>query len=117
MASTRNRNTPGDYKMAMNSDINRCVYLENPLYGAPAQSYLPGHGLLGSKIASSHLSSNACDIESSLFGIGSTNLVQPLPNIVPQIHKLKSLSIADKPVLILPKPLDISQHNRPLFLN
>jgi hypothetical protein len=117
MASTRNRNTPGDYKMAVSSDTNRCAYLENPLYGAPTQSFLPGHGLLGSKIAPSHLSSNACDIESSLFGIGSTNLVQQLPNIVPQINSLKSLSIADKPVLVLPRPLDISQHNRPLFLN
>jgi hypothetical protein len=117
MASTRNKNTPGDYKMAIVSDKNRCGYLENKFYGAPSQSFLPGFGLLGSKIAPSHLSSNSCDIESSLFGIGSTNLVQPQPNVAPQLKSLSSLAITERPVLVMPRPIDISQTERPMFRN
>jgi hypothetical protein len=117
MASTRNKNTPGDYKMATGSDNNRVAYLENPMYGAPTQSFLPGFGLLGSKIAPSHLASNACDIESSLFGIGSTNLVQAQPIVVPQLKSLASLAIADRPALVMPRPLNVSQTERPMFLN
>ena len=117
MASTRNKNTPGDYKMAIGSDKSRCAYLENPFYGAPNQSFLPGFGLIGSKIAPSHLSSNSCDIESSLFGIGSTNLVQPQPNVVPQLKSLSSLAITERPVLVMPRPIDISQTERPMFRN
>ena len=35
------------------------------------------------------LSNNAADIESSLFGIGSTNLVEKKPDVNPSINKLK----------------------------
>ena len=63
------------------------------------------------------LASNACDVESNLFGIGSTNLENPMPNFNPQLKEIKSLSIIDKPTVFVVEPRHIDDKQRPYILN
>ena len=112
MASTRNKNTPGNYnaeQWSLNEQINYNTYKN---YGVPQASYFPGDGLLQGRIAPENLSNNSCDIESQLFGIGSTNLVKPLPSVVPEIKPLQSLAVMDKTPLIIPGDLIVQGEQR-----
>jgi len=117
MASTRNKNTPGDYRLEKDSMICQRNYLTNTTFALPTQSYHPGDGLLGAKTSRTVLSSNACDIESTLFGIGANNLENPKPSVMPQLKTLQSLSVMNKTPLILPTVVEISGANRPMYLN
>jgi hypothetical protein len=112
MASTRNKNTTGNYnaeQWSLNEQINYNTY---KCYGVPQSTYLPGDGLLTGRMASENLSNNYCDIESQLFGIGSTNLVTPLPPVVPEIKQLHSLAIMNKTPLIIPGDLVVQGEQR-----
>ena len=53
-----------------------------------------------SKVPSDVLSHNPTDIESSLWGINSTNLVTPAPSLVPNLKTLPTISFFDKPVVV-----------------
>jgi hypothetical protein len=48
-----------------------------------------------------------------LFGINSTNLVNPAPCFVPEINKLASANIYEKGVTFVPEPLVIEKNQRP----
>jgi hypothetical protein len=117
MASTRNKNMPSDYRLEKDSMIIQREYRTNPVFSVPTQSYHPGDGLLGAKTSRTVLSSNACDIESSLFGIGANNLENPQPANVPDLRTLHSLSVMNKVPLIQPTPIVVSSANRPMYLN
>ncbi len=117
MASTRNRNTPGDYKMEQHQYNSKVDYLTHLQYGQPPQSLHPGDGLMGARTCRNTLSYNACDIESSLFGIGANNLVRPNPKITPQIKEVKSLSIYEKKKLFSSEPIPYNKDQRPMILN
>jgi hypothetical protein len=114
MASTRDRNTPGNYRMEQNIN-NSHVGWSTAAHEVAA--YHPGDGLGAAKTARTALATNACDIESQLFGIGSSNLENPQPIVVPQLARLKSLAVFDKPKVALPEPLNVDTRNRPMFLN
>lgn len=115
MASTRNLNTPGDYKMENQMYENNLNYLidKNNMYGVPKDTYFPGNGLLMGRIASENLANNYCDIESELFGIGSTNLVDPKPEVKPDIYSFKNLNIMNRVKMVIPEPLKINENQRP----
>lgn len=119
MTSTRNRNTPGDYQLEQN--LNACNYtLATYIHGAYGQGYtrhLPGDGLINAQMHSRDLAENYIDIESQLFGIGSTNLEQALPPVIPMIKKYDSLNIIDKTPMIKPEPFIPLQHQRANFRN
>ena len=112
MASTRNRNTPGDYKAEQWSLQEQINYNTYKNYGVAESTYLPGDGLLQGRVAAENLSNNFCDIESQLFGIGSTNLVKPLPTVVPEIKPLQSLAVMNKTPLIIPGDLMVQGEQR-----
>lgn len=116
MASTRNKNNRGDYQVEQKSHIQRMEYLtyENGGNGKPLETFFAGNGLLSGRVASSNLSHNSCDIESSLLGIGSTNLVNPQTPVKPDIKPLQSLNVIDKLPTMIPEPLIIDKHQRPL---
>jgi hypothetical protein len=57
------------------------------------------------------------DIESQLFGIGSTNLENQLPPVIPRIKKYDSLNVIDKTPMIKPEPMVPLQHQRANFRN
>jgi hypothetical protein len=115
MASTRNKNTPGDYSFEQSAIQKQSLYqtyIHGPA-GECEQTYFPGDGLVGCRFASTLLSNNACDIESYLYGIGSTNLVNPQSRIDPSLKELQSLNMIDKTPLVFPDPLVVEAKQRP----
>ena len=118
MASTRNRNTPGNYQYEQrryNDHLSRQIQF--PLYGSANETQFPGDGLVGMKTNGVNLSQNTCDIETQLFGIGSTNLVDAKPEVLPQIYTLNSANIADKMDIHIPTNKQWDHLQRPMFLN
>ena len=115
MASTRNRNTPGNYcleEREYKQSENYTLY-PNSQYGAAYNTQLAGNGLLAGQIPGNKLSYNSADIESFLFGINSTNLVNPAPCFVPELAKINSANIYNKEATIMPIPLVIDKNQRP----
>ena len=120
MASTRSRNTPGNYELEqkINNQQNDYMSFEKAsFYGTVPTTYLPGNGLIGMKTAGLNLASNSADIESQLFGIGSTNLVDPRSPIAPDVYQLKSLNVAYKGPVILPSEFVPTPNQRAMYLN
>lgn len=119
MASTRNKNTPGNYaaeKRSITKQHNERMYIHQT-QGQAAATQLPGDGLLTGRFAGRDLAKNDCDIESFLFGIGSTNLENPLPIVRPDLNDLQSLNIIQKTPMCMPRPLSIEPNQRPMYLN
>ena len=115
MASTRNRNTPGNYCLEQRQYQQSSGYTlyPNSQYGSAYNTRLAGNGLLPGQIPWNKLSYNAADTESFLFGINSTNLVNPAPCFVPEIVKLDSANIYHKGQVFIPEPLVIEKNQRP----
>ena len=113
MASTRNKNTPGDYQLEQWAQQRRFEDITYIQARRPVQPLFPGNGLNGARIPGKDLAKNDCDIESFLFGIGSTNLVTPLSPITPDINNLASLNVMDRIPMILPKSLIVEPNQRP----
>ena len=116
MASTRNKNTIGNYKTEQSSLQQQRQYLDyqHAANGRPMQSNFAGDGLIMGRMVPTELSHNPNDIESFLWGIGSTNLVDPMAEVKPQIRNLQSLSIMDRTPVFLPQPLIVDKDQRPL---
>jgi hypothetical protein len=119
MASTRSKNNEGDYRLEQNVNSGSCDYLtcQKNNYGNPTTSYFAGNGLLQGRVAPSNLSSNPYDIESQLFGIGTSNMVKPKPSVKPVIHDLNSLNICDRLQTMVPEPLIVEKGQRPNIMN
>ena len=60
------------------------------------------------------LSKNPSDIESALFGIGSTNLVNPKKAVNPELKCLPSVAFFKRPQSYLPEPLVVEAYQRPI---
>ena len=116
MASTRNKNTSGNYNLEQREFQNSSQYTlyENSQYGAAYNTQLAGNGLNPAQIPWNKLSYNAPDVESFLFGINSTNLVKPAPIFVPELAKINSVNIYEKGSVFIPEPLVIEKNQRPL---
>jgi hypothetical protein len=117
MASTRNRNTPSNYNLEQQKYANSQVYslYPNSQYGEAFSTTLPGNGLLPGQVPWNKLSSNAPDVESFLFGINSTNLVNPAPCFTPRLSYLNTTNIYNKEAILIPEPLVIEKKQRPHF--
>ena len=115
MASTRNKNSLGNYKLETNAYQNSIQFMTYEPAVKPVVPLLAGDGLLAGRMASNTLSKNACDVESQLFGIGATNLVTPFTEVVPQYTSRKSLNIIEKIPLLMPEPLVVRKDQRPSF--
>jgi hypothetical protein len=114
MASTRNKNTIGNYALEQKSYKNNqtyCLYT-NSQYGESYCTNLPGYGLLPGSLPRDKLSNNSVETESFLFGIGSTNLIEPQPCFVPKMIDLQQVNIYTPKKLIMPQPLTMDP-NRP----
>ncbi len=120
MASTRNKNTPLNYAQEQRRAASTHQYLmyEHSSHGTACDPRLPGNGLLPAQMPWTTLSHNAADTESFLFGIGSTNLVEPKPApFVPEIAPLDSAHMFDSPVVWVPEPLRLAPNQRPMYLS
>lgn len=112
MASTRNRNTDGNYKLEQNINTGQSQYFTYENSTVPVQTLYPGNGLLTGKVGYNKLAYNGTDIESFLRGIGSTNLVEPNIKVNPQYKSLKSLNLFVHNPIIIPEPLVIKSGER-----
>jgi hypothetical protein len=119
MSSTRDKNCQGNYNLEQiqNTHISEYSTYKYSAYGHPVESHYAGNGLIMGKMAPTNLSNNACDIESYLYGIGSSNLVNLKPPVVPYIKPLLSLSVIDRLPLIIPDPLVVAKNQRPYPMN
>ena len=119
MASTRSKNTPGNYALEKNQYIRRheAIMYTNAPQGQAYTRHLAGNGLMMGRMCGRDLASNDTDIESTLFGIGSNNLETPLPKVEPMIHNHKSLNVIDRIPMLLPSAHVPETHHRPMYLN
>lgn len=117
MASTRNKNASGNYELEQKQYYEKRIYNTyiHSANGMPVIPYHPGDGLLPTRMAPTELSNNSRDIESFLFGINSTNLVNPTKEPTPELKPLQSLSVIKKTPLIMPETFVAITHQRPNF--
>ena len=116
MASTRNRNTPGNYAVEQQEYERFRTYSLYPQsqYGAACTTQWPGQGLLPGQIPGNQLSHNTADIESFLFGINATNLVIPAVPVTPHLATLTSANVFLAPHTVdMPDPLVQLRGQRP----
>ena len=115
MASTRNRNTESDYKLEQLQNTN---HLENNLYvnyGRPTHECYP-ELYNPSKLSRDALCNNSVDVEGTLRGIGSTNMVKPCEPPTPSLKTLDFKPFFDRPnAVIMPYPLIMDNYQRPLL--
>jgi len=114
MASTRNINTPGNYYLEQRQFQNSEMYklYKNSQYGEAWCTNLCGNGLLPGQLPREQLSNNPIQIESFLFGINSTNLVNPQSPLLAELKTLQDVNIYNKQPTIMPLPL-VVEKNRP----
>jgi hypothetical protein len=115
MASTRNKNTSGNYCLdqRQNTGIESWQLYKNGANGYAYDTRLPGNGLNPGQLPWDTLSNNAVDIETFLFGINSTNLVNPAPPLTPELKCLQQVNAFKSTPIIMPIPQAIPKYQRP----
>lgn len=117
MASTRNKNTYGNYNLEQRQyrDSENYELYKYSQFGYAFDTKLCGNGLLPGQMRGNCFSGDQyISLESFLFGINSTDLTQPKPKIiVPQLKKLESANIYENRPVILPQPLIVNFGERP----
>ena len=115
MASTRNINTPSDYCLQQKSYRKALHYdlYKYSQYGETTKPSIPCVGYMPSHMPWNTLSKNPVEIESALFGINSTNLVNPQPSVKPQLNTIPMQSFFQRTPMIMPKPLVMEHNQRP----
>ncbi len=118
MTSTNLKNTKGHYciRSKQYSDImNNNLDKKSSIQPTPCFADL---GVLSGVMSSGYnhniLSNNTADIESNLFGIGSTNLAETGINVFyPNVNKLNNCSFFPLPKVFIPHPLIVEKNQRP----
>ena len=114
--NTRNRNTESDYKLerGVNQNLQQHNLYIHSSAGRPTSECMPSVCYTPSHMSRDALSNNSVDIESALYGIGSTNLVKPCEPVTPQIRNLELKDWFDRPKeVIMPYPLVLNNNERP----
>jgi hypothetical protein len=114
MASTRNKNTRGNYALELNRSIHTQDYLLNKEYGVAKQTNQPGNGLGGAHLPRQEMSANPIEIESFLRGIGSTNLTKSVQILEPELKCNPQLDLFRYPSVIVPEKFQAQTDQRPL---
>ena len=116
MTSTRNKNTALNYKLEQEK-LNNMRDYPNYLHsssGRPFQECIPSVGYTPSHMCRNSLSNNPIDIESSLYGISSSNLVNPCNPVNPSLRNLEFKDYFDRPQsVIMPYPHVYNNNERP----
>ena len=119
MASTRNRNTSTDYKIMQqqNKNMREHSFYEHSQYGRPISEAMPNVGYTPSHMSRDALSNNPIDIESTLYGIGSSNLVKPCETPYPSLKKLYFKDYFERNKnIIMPYPYVNKTNQRPFLV-
>ena len=114
MASTRNKNMPSDYCLQQSAYSLARNYMnyQHSSYGSPNQTAVPCVGITPSHMSYDAFSRNGIEIESSLRGINSTNLVNPQAPTYPHLRTLQFKPFFSRIPMIMPNPLIIEGHRR-----
>jgi hypothetical protein len=115
MASTRNKNTPGNYCLDQRQfkEMHKWSLYENSSHGQAFDTKLAGTGLNPCQMPWTTLSHNPADIESFLFGINATNLVNPAGPLTPDLKYLSSADVFKTGPTLMPLPLVVPKFQRP----
>ena len=119
MASTRNKNSQNDYclEQTINTGFNSYLLYKNASYGEACDNAFPGNNINMGRMSNTVLSKNSTDVESTLFGIGSTNLVQPKAPTQAVLYNMKNVEFMDRNCVVFPEPLVMEKNQRPMKLN
>jgi hypothetical protein len=115
MASTRNRNTRGDYDLEQATYKTSRIYnnYEHGAQGCAFRPSIPTIGLMPNHMPRNTFSKNSVDIETMLFGINSSNLVKPQKPVKPEFKRIPTSVFFDRLPVHMPKPLVIENNQRP----
>jgi hypothetical protein len=115
MASTRNNNTKSDYCLQQTGfeQIRDYNLYENSQSGRAYDPAIPTLGYTPSHMNRENFSKNSIDIESSLFGINSTNLVNPAAPVQPELKCVKEVEFFKTLTTIMPLPMVMEAKQRP----
>ena len=116
MSSTRNRNMPNDYCIENQKYKQSVGYTTNTSRRFAHSDAFPCAGINMGGMPGSVLAWNAVDIESTLYGIGSTNLVEKKKDPTPKIKDLDHISFFKRMNIFLPEPLIIEHCHRHSFI-
>jgi hypothetical protein len=116
MASTRDKNSAANYcleQKGLTKIRDNLAYY----YAPNGHAYNPGFAefYIASHMPNDILSYNPTDIESSLLGINSNNLVNPMPQVVPQLKKLPTVSFFDRQKVFHEDKCSESKNERPII--
>ena len=116
MASARSKNTPGNYKLeqSINKLSSKYDFYKYSQHGPAYQPTIPGIGFFPSAMSREALSSNPIEIESALFGINSTNLVDPKPDTIAHLKTIPRKDFFNRTSMIMPDKLVVENNQRPL---
>ena len=117
MASTRDKNSKGNYKLEqqqINNIKNNLEYYNSP-NGHAVNSAFPEHYRQG-YMPADNFSFNPTDIESSLFGIGSTNLEESKAPIIPQFKEIPTVSFFKTPTVVKSRNINPRLDQRPFIV-
>ena len=114
MASTRNINNPNDYAMRQRLYSGAADYLSYEAFHVAEHPALPAL-YAPSFLPRDVLCSNSIDVESQLFGINSTNLVNPAAHVSPNTNKLPVISFFERQLCYMPANLVVDSNQRPFF--
>ena len=114
MASTRNLNMRDDYIVQQKRLSQKREYDINP-YGRPTQELLPTQMMNYGSMSRDGLSTNAVDIETELFGVGSTNLVVEKSPVRPGLIKHGEIDFSTQSPLVMDEKYTQVVGQRPLM--
>ena len=102
MASTRNRNTVGDYTLEQMRNASLFNYRSDPVRRFAPTNHQVGFGVMQGQIPHQAYGQNAVDVESYLMGVGSTRLVKHDGmvynyHVEPRIKNLPEIRFFEKP--------------------
>ena len=115
MASTRLNNCKGEYNLEQEMNVNM---KDNRLYELRTRAHktsLPDAGIYVSHIPNYMLSKNAVDVESQLYGIGATNLVEEKAKVEPEYIQQSTTSFFERLPQVLPQPMVCTKDQRPII--
>tara|TARA_B100001057_G_scaffold466904_1_gene524491 strand:- start:98 stop:451 length:354 start_codon:yes stop_codon:yes gene_type:complete len=117
MTSTRDINSKGNYclEQKMSKYILNNLAFSNGPSGRAANPAFP-ELYSPSYIPADNLSHNSIDIESQLFGIGSTNLVKEKEAVNPDFKKLPTVSFFERPNVVAQEKVDELKGQRPFIV-
>lgn len=114
MASTRNKNSAENYASQQKRITNIHTNILDTNYTYNNQPFLPDFGLNPAQMPRNSIAPNSVDLESSLRGIGATNLINPTVPVPLQNIHMPTIRFFDRNELIMPKDLAIEGNQRPL---